>query len=51
MLELFDSFMCAGEPPSSASDVDSLNNHGVMDKDPFIKVFGYLPSLVNHVDC
>jgi len=39
-------------PSSSASDVDNLNNHVLMEKDPFInpvKGVGSLPSSGNHV--
>ena len=35
MYELFDSFMCATESPSSsASNVENLNNNLLMEKDP-----------------
>ena len=48
MYELFDSFIYVGDSPYSlASDVENLNNHFLMEKDPFVipgRGFGSLPS-------
>ena len=53
MYQFFDSFQCAGESPSSsASDVDNLNNHILMEKDPHVnavKGVGSLPLSGKHV--
>ena len=53
MYELFDSFMCVGESPSSStSDMDKLNNHFLMEKYPSVnpgRRVGSLPSSGNNV--
>ena len=53
MYELFDSFMCVGESPSSStSNVENLNNHFLMEKDPSVnpgRGVGSLPSSSNNV--
>ena len=53
MYELFDSFMCVGESPSSStSNVENLNNHFMMEKDPSVNLgrgVGSLPSYGKHV--